>query len=62
MKKETKKSILFYAASCSVIHGFTYLASISGNDNSMAVVWLLRLGSSCSLPWLDAHLCLGLSL
>ena len=49
MKKETKKSILFYAASA-LLNMASLISFISGNDNSMAVVWLC-LGSS--------FLCLG---
>ena len=49
MKKETKKSILFYAASA-LLYMASLISFISGNDNSMAVVWLC-LGSS--------FLCLG---
>ena len=52
MKKETKKSILFYAASA-LLYMASLISFISGNDNSMAVVWLC-LGSS--------FLCLGSTL
>ena len=39
MKKENKKSILFYAASA-LLYMASLISFISGNDNSMAVVWL----------------------
>ena len=58
MKKETKKSILFYAASA-LLYMASLISFISGNDNSMAVVWLC-LGSSF-LCLGSTHLCLGLS-
>ncbi len=58
MKKETKKSILFYAASA-LLYMASLISFISGNDNSMAVVWLC-LGSSF-LCLGSMHLCLGLS-
>ena len=58
MKKETKKSILFYAASA-LLYMASLISFISGNDNSMAVVWLC-LGSSF-LCLGTTHLCLGLS-
>ena len=58
MKKETKKSILFYAASA-LLYMASPISFISGNDNSMAVVWLC-LGSSF-LCLGSTHLCLGLS-
>ena len=58
MKKETKKSILFYVASA-LLYMTSLISFISGNDNSMAVVWLC-LGSSF-LCLGSTHLCLGLS-
>ena len=50
--------ILFYAASA-LLYMASLISFISGNDNSMAVVWLC-LGSSF-LCLGSTHLCLGLS-
>ena len=58
MKKETQKSVLFYAASA-LFYMVSIMNLVGGNDNSMAVVWLC-LGSSC-LCLGSTHSCLGSS-